>query len=106
MEEQRRIYEAFVATHAARVPTTDEPLVHLAYYRGPDAPVSELRAYDRDDVLSVLDRDAELVRWLLNQMTTYDCTRQRIIGLVFDKHTVLSDVLRAHEPCERAFSRP
>lgn len=53
----------------------------------------------RDDVIQEcsdgrLNKDSELVRWLLNQMTTYDCRTQRILALKFDNSTVLSEVLR------------
>ena len=94
MEAERRIQEAFVTLNAHRVPTTDNPVAHLAFYRGGGTMPDEILAFDRDDILNEMDAESELVRWLLNQMNTYDCTKQRIIGVVFDKKTVLSDVLR------------
>jgi hypothetical protein len=53
-----------------------------------------LLAMDREDVLEAMDSDSRLVSWLLEQMRTYDCRTQRIVALVFDKRTVLSEVLR------------
>jgi len=97
MEEQRRIYERFLSMHAQKAQTTQDPVAHLQFWRGVDAPIAHdapLIALTREEVLSELDPDSELVRWLLQQMSTYDSTRQRIVGLVFDKRTVLSDVLR------------
>ena len=95
-DAQRREYAAFVELHADAARPTREPVAHL-HFRGPGgalAPGTALVALTRDDVLDALDPDAELVRWLLEQMRTYDCTRQRIVALVFDRRTVLSEVLR------------
>ena len=78
----------------ARARPTEEPCVHLQFHAEAmphDAPLLRLT---RDDVLEALDPDAELVRWLLEQMRTYDCAHQRIVALVFDRRTVLSEVLR------------
>ena len=61
-------------------------------------PDFHLIAFTRDDIVEALDANSsQLVRGLLEQMRTYDCTRERIVGLIFDKQTVLSDVLRTSE---------
>ena len=54
-----------------------------------------LVAFTRENVVEEFDVESELVRWLLNQMSTYEPTRQCIVGLVFDNSTVVSDVLVA-----------
>lgn len=95
MEEKRRTFAAFLALHAHKADVTDEPVAHLLFedggFRGTDTP---LVAFTVEHVMAELDTDAELVRWLLHQMSTYEPTRERIVGLVFDKQTVLSEVLR------------
>lgn len=97
MDEYRRAFQTFLAVHAQKASATDEPAVHLCWATPqhatplPDAPLLRL---DRDDVLEALDPNSELVRWLLEQMRTYDCRTQRIVGLAWDRRTVLSDVLR------------
>lgn len=94
MDEKRRIYDNFLRLHARKAAVSTEPVAHLMFY-STTMPVDQpLLRLDRDDVLDALDPSSELVRWLLEQMRTYDCTRQRIVGLVFDRKTVLSDVLR------------
>ena len=93
MEDKRRIYDRFLRLHAHKAESTTEPAVHLAFYT-PDMAIDQpLLRLDRDDVLDALDPSTELVRWLLEQMRTYNCTRQRIVCLAFDRQTVLSDVL-------------
>ena len=97
MEEQRRVFSTFLALNASRATATEEPVVHMMFsaenINGP------LYRLTRDDVMQEcaagrLDQNSELVRWLLNQMTTYDSRKQRILALRFDKATVLSEVLR------------
>jgi hypothetical protein len=72
-------------------------MVHIMF--SPDNINGTLYRLTRDDVINEctagrLNKDSHLVRWLLNQMTTYDCRRQRILALKFDESTVLSEVLR------------
>lgn len=94
MERERRIYEAFVTMHQRQAVPTEEPCVYLQWHRETMDPGAPLVRLGVADVLDALDKDAELVRHLLHQMHTYDCRTQRIVGLVFDKRTVLSDVLK------------
>lgn len=97
MDHQRRTFETFLTLNSARAVPTEEPTVYMMF--SPDSLNGPLVALTRDDVLQEcdegrLDTDSELVRWMLNQMNTYECTRQRILALRFDNSTVLSEVLR------------
>ena len=95
MEEQRKRFQSFLALHAHKAVPTEEPVAHMQFVSDTmplDAPLLQLT---KEDVLEALDAEgSELVRWLLEQMRTYDCTCERVVGLVFDKRTVLSEVLR------------
>ena len=96
MDARRRAFDAFLSLHAHKATCTEEPVVQLQFCDAdgtPPALDAPLVALTRNDVLAELDKDAELVRWLLHQMSTYDCRRQRVVGLVFDRSTVLSEVL-------------
>lgn len=94
-DARRREFAAFLALHGASAAPTDEPVAHLHFAAGGALPPGgALVALTRANVLEALDPDAELVRWLLHQMATYDCRTQRIVGLAWDRRTVLSDVLR------------
>lgn len=95
MERERKLFQTFLALHAQKARPTEEPVAHLQWHSDTlplDAPLWRLT---RDEILEALDPSSELVRWLLEQLRTYECTRQCVVGLVFDKQTVLSDVLRA-----------
>ena len=93
MERERKAFDAFVRLHANKATATDTPVAHMQFWREDFRSASDpLLAMDVEDVLSELDRDSESVRWLLRQLHTYDCSRQKIVGLIFNKHTVVSDV--------------
>ena len=94
-EERRRIYSVFLRLHSHKATPTQEPVAHLLFYDTDClSPCARLVRFTREDVCEELDKESPLVRWLLKQMTEYDCYTQRIVGLVFDKDTVSSDVLR------------
>lgn len=94
MERERKLFHAFLSLHAHKAAPTEEPVAHVQFHSDALSPADPLLAMTRDDVLEALDPASELVRWLLEQMRTYDCTRQRIVALIFDERTVLSEVLR------------
>lgn len=95
MDDRRRAYSAFMTLRAKDVACTEDPVAHLQFYD----PVhsshmsSPLVAFTRENVVDEFDAESDLVRWLLNQMSTYQPTRQCIVGLVFDSKIILSDVL-------------
>lgn len=97
MEDQRRAYSAFMTLRSSDVRPTEEPVAHLQFYdeKNSSHMSGSLVAFTRENVVEEFDVESELVRWLLNQMSTYEPTRQCIVGLVFDKTTILSDVLMA-----------
>lgn len=97
MDERRRAYSAFMTLRVSGVKPSEEPIAHLQFF---DEKTSShmsgpLVAFTRENVVEEFNVDSELVRWLLNQMSTYEPTRQCIVGLVFDASTILSDVLVA-----------
>ena len=94
MDDHRRQFHRFLALHVHKAPPTETPVAYLQFASADTGPRACLIKFDREQVMAELDCEAELVRWLLHQMSTYDCTTQRIVGLVFDKRTVLSEVLR------------
>ena len=94
MDEQRRIFHNFLTLHSHKAPATDEPCAFLQFHSSSMPHDVELLRFSRQDVVEALDAEhSDLVRWLLKQMNTYTCTRQCIVGLIFDERTVLSEVL-------------
>lgn len=95
MERERSAYAAFMTLRSVGVTSTKEPIAHLQFYESTHSShmSGPLIAFSRQNVADEFDTESELVRWLLNQMSTYDPTSQCIVGLVFDKQTILSDVL-------------
>lgn len=99
MEREQRAFKVFLSVHAHKALPTEEPVAYLQFFSEYIPADSPLIKFTRDDILGCeeLDQTSELVRFLLHQMNTYDCTTQRIIGLVFNKTIVMSDVLRVVE---------
>lgn len=104
MDHARAIHRRLLSAHAKSLELhPNERLVHMAFFEGHAAPeAAVLLLMTQDDVLRRFDRDAELVRWLLHQMTTYDTDRQAILACCFDERTVLSDVLWLRDARTRA----
>ena len=95
MEEKRRSFKTFLSLHWHKGRASDEPVVYAQYHHPKGVPYdTPLLCMDEEDILQELDTSSELVRWLLHQLRTYDCTREYIVALIFDRETVLSDVLR------------
>ena len=97
LDERLKVFHTFLAIHAPKAEPTEEPTAHLQFYEDgaclqPDRP---LIAFSRDDIVEEFDPNgSQQVRWLLEQMRTYDCVHERIVGLVFDKTFLCSEVMR------------
>lgn len=96
MEERRRAYDVFMSFNASKARPTSEPTAHVMFKGMHDITSSTcpLVCMSVEDVLTDLDKESPLVQQLLRQLHTYDCHTERVVGLVFDRQTVLSDVLR------------
>lgn len=95
MERERKIYETFLSMAAKRAPCPRERLCYLQFYDGHLSAETPLVAMSAQDVLDCLSPEDVTVRWLLNQMRTFDPHTQKVVGLVFDRARVVSDVLWA-----------
>lgn len=95
MESERKAFSVFMGLHAHKAcPVPGTPCVYLQFHSEGMNPNASLIRFTKEDVMEEFDTDAELVRYLLHQMSTYDCYEQRIVALAFDRSTILSDVLR------------
>ena len=92
MERERKIFHTFLALHHSKAEATETQVAHVQWHSDTLHPGAPLIRMTRDELLEVLDPKSSLVEHLLHQVSTYECTRQCIIALIFDEHTVLSDV--------------
>lgn len=97
MDWQHRAYESFLAYNTRKACCTEEPVVHL-HFHGKQTLHDPLLQLTREDVLDALNPESVPVRWLLEQMRTYDPCRQVIVCLVFDENTVISDTFWEVDP--------
>ena len=88
-------YNIFTSLFAGRGTSTTCATAFVRFYSEDGMDVRKpLVAMTIDDVKNELDVESRLVQCLLEQMTTYNCSKEKILALVFDKRTVLSDVIR------------
>ena len=95
MEMEQGALNAFVRLHARKCKSkTDERVAYLYKYSESIPLDAQLVKYKTDDILSVFKRDSHLVRWLVEQVNSYDVKTQCVIGLIFDNATVLAHVIQ------------
>ena len=106
MDEHRRIYDSFLRTQRVQgLPRVREPTAFLHFYKGAlPTPDEALIAVTMHDIQTSprFDKESELTRWLLRQLSTYDYDRQAVVGMVFDPKIILSDVLQVPRPSGRS----
>ena len=98
MEEEQKALNSFVQVHANKLAIrTDKRVAHLVNYSPSGIPLNiTLTQYTLEDLrqANILDVSSPLVHWLFQQIQTYDIDREHVIGLVFDKNTVLAHVVK------------
>lgn len=98
MEEHQRALNSFVQLHANKLSIRkDKRVAHLVKYSPSGIPLNiTLTQYTLEDLQkeNILDDTSCLVHWLFQQIQTYDVDREHIIGLIFDKRTVLAHVVK------------
>lgn len=93
MERELQIYHTYMKTHPPCPVVTATPLAHLCMYDG-TLQDSQLIAFSVENIKQEFDNESPLVVNLLKQLTTYDCTKQYITGIAFDKKIVITDVFK------------
>ena len=101
MEVQRKAFADFLAMNLKKATATDRPVAHVQFYGEAMEHDAPLLLMDQEDILAELDKESSLVRWLLNQLTTYDCTKQKLVALIFDRSTIISDVFWVHREVDK-----
>lgn len=94
-DAQVREFRSFLQLHHHKAPATRTPCCFLQFRKGGgvphDAPLLRLT---EDQVQQELDPERqEGVRHLLNQMRSYECHKQAIVGLVFEDGSTMSEVM-------------
>lgn len=99
-DEYLRALDGFVQLHASKLASdasSGERCAYLVPYRATGIPleidVHEFRC-TREHVLRTFDTSTAPIRWLLQQIASYDQTNSHVIGLVFDNRTAFAHVVR------------
>lgn len=95
MEEQRVLHKRLLTARFRAVQChSDERLAHVAFLGdgvAPEASVWQLMSSDQ--IVERFDASSDLVRWLLNQVATFNPDTQAVVASAFDDRCVVSDVL-------------
>ena len=95
MADEQPVLDSFVRLHANRLPEcSSERVCYLVEHRSAIPLNVPLTPFSRENIVERFDTDSTTVRWLLNQLTTYDPTRESILGLVFRDDHILTHVVR------------
>ena len=101
MEKERKTFRAFMDLYSKQAPFSEDgsrrATLMFAEEDGSLSRSSPLISFTLEDALEVLDKESELVRWLLNQINTHDPYTEKVVGLIFNPKTVLSEVMKNKE---------
>ena len=96
MEKEQKALGAFVSLHANKVPArTNNRCVFLVRYTDAGIPLdTPLVMYTLEDIVAAFDTESTLIHWVIQQIQTYDVDTQSVVGLIFDRSTILTHVIR------------
>ena len=98
MQDEQVALDAFVQVHASKLPTSrpsDEPVAYLVQHDSSGVSLdTPLTAYSVEDITSNFNVQNATIRWLLQQMQTYDKYTSCVLGLIFSKHVILAHVVQ------------
>ena len=103
MEKEQHELLSFVKLHANKARITKDRCAHLVEFKNGRIPIDcTLTTMTHDDILlyfSDKDKnksplDKPLVRWLMQQIATYDNDKEVIMGIIFSEEIVLAHVVK------------
>jgi len=97
MEQEQRALESYVLLHGHKLKgvVRSQPTAFLVQHTESGIALdAKPTAYSIEHVTAELDANNPTVRFLLHQMQTYDRTSCNILGLIFNKSTVLAHVVQ------------
>ena len=83
----------FVSMHSGTVKTTPEPCVYLIQIDDLFDQSSPIKKFKQNDIIENFNKDSFYIQWVMKQLTTYDCEKQVIMGIIVDNNTIISDVV-------------
>jgi hypothetical protein len=95
MERERAALTNFLSVHAHKIGGTPrERGVLLVDYSEMGVPLdAPLVFYDVEDLMSRMNRESTLVRFVLHRIHAFDPDKEALVGLIFDADTVLIETL-------------
>ncbi len=97
MEDEQKALLSFVQLHGSRLKNvkTSERVAYLVRFSKAGIPLDiPLEPRTVQQLATELDVQTVPVRWLLQQVQTYDQDTSNVLGLIFDNQTVLAHVIQ------------
>lgn len=92
---------SFVRLHGTRLKGVSSPerVAHLVHFSASGMPLDvPLTPYTIERIVDELDPDSHPIRWLIQQVQTYDIDSQNVIGLIFSPTSALAHVVQCGAP--------
>ena len=83
----------FISMNSGTVKTTSEPCVYLIPINDLFDQSSPIKKFKQNDIIENFNKDSFYIQWVMKQLTTYNCEKQVIMGIIVDKNTIISDVV-------------
>ena len=94
MEREQKALNAFLKLHGHKAQIRDERCVHLTEYAETMPLNISLTQFSPENVISFFNMQMRPSQWLMQQVSTYDTSKERVVGLIFSKDVVLAQVIQ------------
>lgn len=104
METEQRALTSFVRLHGSRLKheKTKERVAYMVSFSETGIPLDvPLEPKTVEELCSILDTESIPVRWLIQQVQTYDQDSTNVLGIIFSRTSVLAHAIK----CGTAKSR-
>ena len=101
MEAEQTALHSFVRLHGTRLKgvRTHNRVAHLVPFSPSGILLhAPLQPYTVERIVAELDAESLPIRWLIQQVQTYDVDTQNVLGLVFDRQSALAHVVQCGAP--------
>ncbi len=94
MDNNQELFKVFLTMHNKKAKTTKEPIAYLVHKEDCLKAETPLVAWKEHHLVNYFDHDSKQFQWLMKQLKTYDYENEVILGMFYDKKSVISEVLK------------
>ena len=94
INEHMQLLNVFLTIHNKKAKVTKEPVAYLMEKGDCLNRNSPLVAWKEEHLKNYFDHDSITFSWLMKQFKSYDFEKEVLMGIIIDKQTILSEVLK------------